>query len=151
MTQTSNIGVRSVARLEIAVAPPVVLGELNGVERRLVSIKGGTVSGALFSGTILPGGSDIQLVRANGTIELVARYALDLGALGTVLVENRGVRRAAEVANTSSTGGQNHPYFRGVMHFEAPRATLGWLNDTLFLTSGYREGGTVYLDVFEVL
>jgi hypothetical protein len=146
MSQASNIGLRSIAKLEIEVVPPVVLGELNGTERRFVAIKGGSVSGPLFSGTILPGGSDTQLVRANGTIELVARYALDLGPLGTVLVENTGIRHAADTAD-----GNRRPYFRGVMRFEAPRATLGWLNDTVFITTGYREGGTVYLDVFEVL
>lgn len=146
MNEPSNIGLRSIARLEIAVVPPVALGELKGTERRFVAIKGGNVSGPLFSGTILPGGSDIQLVRANGAIDLVARYALDLGPLGTVLVENTGIRRAEDVADANG-----RPYFRGVMRFEAPRATLGWLNDTVFVTTGYREGGTVYLEVFEVL
>ncbi|MFC7516639.1 DUF3237 family protein [Herbaspirillum sp. GCM10030257] len=146
MSQASNIGLRSIANLEIDVVPPVMLGELNGTERRFVSIKGGSVTGPLFNGTILLGGSDIQLVRANGTIELVARYALDLGPLGTVLVENTGVRRVADAADINE-----RPYFRGVMRFEAPRATLGWLNDTIFVTTGYREGGIVYLEVFEVL
>ncbi|KRB70473.1 DUF3237 family protein [Noviherbaspirillum sp. Root189] len=146
MSQVSNIGLRSIAKLEIEVVPPVVLGELNGTERRFVSIKGGSVNGPLFSGTILPGGSDIQLVRANGTIELVARYALDLGPFGTVLVENTGIRRMVDAADVNG-----HAYFRGVMRFEAPRATLGWLNDTVFISTGYRDGSIVYLEVFEVL
>lgn len=133
---------RSILRLQIQVAPPQLLGRLNGQERRMIAILGGHAEG-LFSGTILPGGSDIQTVREDGTIELLARYALDAGEAGKVLIENTGLRRA--------TGEGEAPYFRGWMRFEAAAGPLDWLNRALFLSSGYREGGVVHLGVFEVL
>ncbi|HEY1092192.1 MAG TPA: DUF3237 family protein, partial [Burkholderiaceae bacterium] len=78
-----------------------------------------------------------------GSIELLARYALDLGEAGQLLLENSGLRRAP-------SDGQP-PYFRGRMRFDAPAGPLAWLNHALFITSGYREGSVVHLEVFEVL
>ncbi|RJG07374.1 DUF3237 domain-containing protein [Noviherbaspirillum cavernae] len=138
---------RPVIRVEVHVAPPTMLGELAGVERRIIAIAGGTIAGADFAGTILPGGSDIQSVRADGTIELTARYAVDLGPHGKLLVENTGIRRNATGLEAQSAP----PYFRGVMRFNAPAGPLQWLNDSVFISSGRREGGTVFLDVFEVV
>jgi hypothetical protein len=137
---------RAIARIEVNVAPPIMLGELAGSERRLIQIAGGTFFGPGFSGSILPGGSDVQAVRADGTIDLVARYAVDLGEQGKLLIENTGIRRAVRPDDPASPA-----YFRGVVRFSAPAGPLQWLNDSVFVSSGRREGGTVYLDVLEVL
>ena len=134
---------RTVARLAISVAAPQSLGQLKGAERRLIAILGGTITGDGFSGSILAGGSDLQMVRADGTIELLARYAVDLGELGQVLIENTGIRRA-QAPDTA-------PYFRGAVQFTAPAGPLQWLNDSVFVSTGYREGGTIHLEVLEVL
>jgi Protein of unknown function (DUF3237) len=146
---SGGIALRPFARIRVEVAPPVSLGMLDGAERRMVSILGGTVEGVHLHGKVLAGGNDIQSVRADGSVELVARYALDLGTAGMVMVENSGARRppAADQAGDQ----QALPYFRGVMRFQAPPGALEWLNSTLFLSSGYREGSTVVLDVEEVL
>lgn len=139
---------RAVMRIAVQVAAPLPLGELGGAERRLVPILGGSVvnlDGVPFSGTILPGGSDLQLVRADGGIELLARYAADLGEFGKLLIDNAGIRRQG------AGGADTAPYFRGTMRFTAPAGPLQWLNDSIFVSTGYREGGTIHLDVFEVL
>jgi len=142
MNQIAAPVLRPVLRLQIEVAPPTLLGRLNGVERRMVSILGGRAQGR-FSGSILPGGTDVQSVRDDGTIELMARYAVDLGEAGHLLLENTGLRRTATE--------NDRPYFRGRMRFEAPAGALAWLNSAIFLTSGYRDGSVVHLEVFEVL
>lgn len=146
-----------IACIEVRVTPPIILGELSGNERRLISIAGGkmTIEGQALVGTILPGGSDIQLVRSDGTIELTARYAIDFGPAGSVLIENTGIRRestrpAAGKQGIQDGAGAEPAYFRGVMQFRAPSGELSWLNGSVFVTSGRREGATVYLDVFEV-
>lgn len=149
MTETMSSLVprlRAVAQIDVHVEPPMMLGELAGAERRMIRILGGSIAGPYFSGAILPGGSDIQTVRADGTIELVARYAVDCGPMGNILIENTGLRRAAPAAQGEST-----PYFRGVVRFNAPSGPLQWLNDSIFISSGHREGGTVRLEVFELL
>jgi hypothetical protein len=55
----------------------------SGSERRVISILGGTVEGPSRRGRVLPGGADWQIVHANGSAELDARYTLqtDTGAL----------------------------------------------------------------------
>lgn len=139
---TEAPALRPLLLLQIEVAPPLLLGQLNGQERRMIAILGGRADG-LFSGTVLPGGSDLQTVRDDGTIELHARYALDAGEQGRLMVENTGLRRAA--------GDGEAPYFRGWMRIEAPAGPLGWLNSRLLLTTGRRAGSSVHLEVFEVL
>ncbi len=147
MKDFSTPGLELVAHISVMVEAPLPLGQLNGLERRIVPIAGGSVSGPHFSGTVLPGGSDIQTVRADGTIELVARYALDLGSHGKVLVEHTGLRRAP-----ATIGGDAVPgYFRGVYRFQAPEGALQWLNDNLFINTGSREGNCVRLEIFRVL
>ncbi|TFW09399.1 DUF3237 family protein [Oxalobacteraceae bacterium OM1] len=138
-----SASLRNVGRIEVQVQPPIGLGQLAGAERRIIPITGGTLSVSGLSGTILPGGADIQAVRSDGTIELTARYAIDLGEAGMLLVENTGLRRAGPTPS-------DPPYFRGVMRFTAPSGALQWLNDSVFINTGRREGGTVILDVFEV-
>ena len=141
----SGITLRPFAQIRVEVAPPIGLGVLDGSERRMVPILGGTVQGPHFTGKVLAGGNDIQAVRADGSVELVARYALDLGAAGMVMVENSGVRRPVPGAP------QAPAYFRGLLRFRAPAGSLEWLNTTLFMTTGRREGNVVVLDVEEVL
>ena len=142
-----EIGLRTVAHLRVEVGAPLSLGQLNGLERRMVPILGGTVEIQNFRGIIIPGGSDIQTVHADGTVDLVARYALDLGEAGKVLLENTGIRRGPPTSGIADI----RPYFRGVMRFQAPQGSLDWLNRTVFVTSGHREGAVVHLQVAEVL
>lgn len=134
---------RKVARIEVQVQSPIVLGELAGSERRIIPITGGTLSSPHLDGTILPGGADIQTVRLDGAVKLTARYAIDLGAAGKLLVENTGVRRPGAAPS-------DPPYFRGVMRFAAPPGEFQWLNESVFINTGCREGNTVLLEIFEV-
>lgn len=138
-----SVSLRSIGRIEVQVQPPVALGELAGAERRIIAITGGTLYISGLFGAILPGGADIQSVRADGSIELTARYAADMGEAGKLLIENTGIRRAGPAPS-------DPPYFRGVVRFAAPPGALQWLNDSVFINTGRREGGNVILDLFEV-
>ncbi|MBO6010596.1 MAG: DUF3237 domain-containing protein [Oscillospiraceae bacterium] len=55
---------------------------------------GGTVSGEVFSGRVLPGGADVQTVDASGVRHMCARYMLEgedfTGAKCRVYIENNG-------------------------------------------------------------
>ena len=72
----------------------VIRAELAGIlkfgatpygERRIINILGGTVDGPKLNGKILPGGADWQIVRADGVVDLRARYTVesDAGGLDT--------------------------------------------------------------------
>ena len=91
-------------------------------ERFIVPILGGTVWGAgphaALQGTVLPGGADRQLLRADGVKELDALYELQLDD-GTVLT----------VRNRVTMDEQVQPrYARSVVQVSAPAGPWAWLN-----------------------
>jgi Protein of unknown function (DUF3237) len=92
--------------------------------RKLIPIVGGTFEGPRTKGTVLFGGGDWQLVRADGVLEVDARYTIrtDDGAL--ISVRNRGI-----VAKLGT-----ERYVRSVPTFEAPAGSAHeWLNKAIFV------------------
>jgi hypothetical protein len=79
------------ARFSVDVANIVDFGQTAIGHRRMVPILGGTVSGEIGNGEILPG-TDWQWVLNDGTISLDAHYALKLDSGELVEVESRGTR-----------------------------------------------------------
>src|SRR5215831_4606825 len=63
--------------LDVDVAPPLDLGSIGGVGERVVALTGGRVSGP-YRGRIVPGGSDWQQAKPDGTLEIRARYVAEL-------------------------------------------------------------------------
>ncbi|MBN9089333.1 MAG: DUF3237 family protein [Reyranella sp.] len=59
--------------IKAKVGPIQDLGEIARRHRRIIDILGGEVAGPMLEGEILPGGADWQIVRPDGTIEVVAR------------------------------------------------------------------------------
>ena len=143
-----------VCDLEVDVGPIRDLGAMPHGRRRLVVILGGVVSGPRLAGDILPGGADWQYVRDDGSVELVARYAIKTTAGPEIAVSNRGIRRAApEVLARLTAGEPVDPaliYFRTIPTFEAPDGAFSWLNRSLFLANAVRLPDKVKLRVFEV-
>ena len=93
-------------------------------------------------GEVLPGGADWQIARADGILELVARYAIKTTAGPEIAVTNRGLRRATpEIMERLARGEPVDPalvYFRTVPTFEAPAGDHEWLNRSIFVASAAR-------------
>jgi hypothetical protein len=123
--------------------------------RRVVNILGGPVTGARLTGRVLPGGADWQIVAADGSIDLHARYTLESDAGALVQVDSKGMRSGPpEILARLGRGEDVDPslyYFRTVMRFETAHPTTNWLNRILGLARGAREKNAVTLDVYEVL
>ena len=72
----------------------------------------------------MPGGADWQYVRADGVLELEARYSIKTKDGAEIAVINRGMRRASpEIMDRLSRGEAVDPalvYFRTAPVFEAP-------------------------------
>ena len=123
--------------------------------RRVVNILGGPVTGARLSGRVLPGGADWQIVAADGSIDLHARYTIESDAGALVQVDSKGIRHGpADVLARLAKGEDVDPslyYFRTVMRFETAHPAMDWLNRILGLARGTREKNAVRLDVYEVL
>jgi len=143
-----------VCDIDVSVGAIRELGEMPRGRRRLVPILGGVVSGPRLQGEVLPGGADWQIARADGILELVARYAIRTTAGPEIAVTNRGLRRATpEIMQQLARGEPVDPalvYFRTVPTFEAPAGDYAWLNGSIFLASAARLPDKVCLRIFAV-
>jgi len=123
-----------------------------GGGRRMVPITGGTVCGA-HPGTILPGGADWQEVLADGSLDIAARYILQLHD-GLVDVDSRGLRHAApEVLARLDRGeavGRSDYYFRTAIRLRTSSSHLTYLNNLLLVSVGERRARSVHLDVYRL-
>ena len=148
-------------RLEFAfevraeVADPTVIGELPTGTRRIVDILGGTFEGPRLRGTLLPGGADWQIVRADGFTEVDARYTLRTESGRLIYVSNVGIRHAPpDVIRRLNAGEAVDPsqvYFRTVPRFETAAPDLQWLMRSIFIATGERYPKGVIIRYWRVL
>ncbi len=135
---------------EIVSMGPAPLGE-----RRVVAILGGTFSGPDLRGDVLSGGADWQVARADGVLELDARYTLRDARGGAVAVRSQGLRHGpAEVMDRLGRGEEVDPslyYFRTAMRFETGAPELAWLNRTIAFATAKRRSRLVELKVWRLL
>jgi hypothetical protein len=147
-------GLEFVVGLDVEVTTPVDAGDTGFGRRRIVPISGGQVAGPAFAGTILPGGSDVQLTRPDGVSEIAARYIIETSTGTHVFIENTGIRHAApEIMERIANGEPVDPaavYFRSVPRFETDDEQLRWLERDHFLATGARFPDRVRIDVYRV-
>ena len=142
--------------LEAEVGAPLDLGitAAHG-RRRIVPILGGSFAGPSIRGRVLPGGADWQIVRADGSAELDARYTLETDGGALIYVVNRGMRHGApEVLARLNSGEAVDPaliYFRSVPVFETSAGECAWLSRFVFLGVGERQPDRVNLRFWKVL
>lgn len=133
----------------VLVGPPLALGSDGFGEARLVPILGGTVEGPGLSGTILPGGTDEQRIRADGLTRIHARYVIKATDGALIRVDSQGLRHASpEVMAALMRGERVNPaqvYFHTVIRFETAAQAHDDLNRALFLSTGERQPDAVVL------
>jgi hypothetical protein len=141
-------------RVHCEVADILDLGAAPFGHRRVVNLLGGTVAGARLNGRILAGGSDWQILSADGSADIHARYTVESDAGALIQVDSRGLRHGPpDVLARLARGEGVDPalyYFRTVMRFETAHPTTLWLNRILALAKGAREKNAVKLDVYAV-
>ncbi|MBK8631830.1 MAG: DUF3237 domain-containing protein [Sphingomonadales bacterium] len=124
-------------RLDVWVEAPVALDAQTNGPVRLVRISGGTISGAL-TGVILPGGTDWQSIRPDGTTEIEARYLLELSDGARVELQSRGLRAHGASGFWSS------------IWLRTPDSRHAALNDAQFLGKGRKEPQGVIIELFRL-
>lgn len=139
-------------QIDLTVAAPIEIGVVGGQNRRCIAITGGTVSGG-YSGKVLSGGADWQAIAADGTLDIDARYVLELSE-GRVEVELRGIRSGPpDILARLATGEIVDPalyYFRTAIRFRTAAPALSRLNHILAISVGERLPDAVRLTVYEV-
>lgn len=139
----------------VTLGSPVELGTTPAGRRRLIPITGGTVSGPMLRGTVLPGGGDWQTIDADGTTEIHARYAMQASDGTVVEIDNPGVRVAPPGIIARPTAGENLDsalyYFRTTPRFSlAVGTTHDWLRQHVFVAVGIRHPEAVELAIYQV-
>lgn len=137
------------------VGPVIDIGTCGGGARRIVPVNGGRFVGQRLSGTILPGGNDVQRLREDGVSELQIHVVLRTGQGESILFKGHAVRFIPEeIAERIARGATVDPgsyYFREAITFETSSTRLAWLNRIMALGVGRRTMDKVELEVFEVL
>ncbi len=143
-----------VFELEVRVDPPVLLGPVGGLERRIVPILGGRVFGPRLNGEVMAGGADWQAIRPNGVTQVLARYVIRAGDGTMISVVNAGVRRASEPVIRRLLAGEKvdpaQVYFRAAPTFEVGDGPHAWLTENLFVSAGVRTPDAVAIRVYLV-
>ena len=124
MTDAPAPSLAFVYTAEVDIGPPETVGTTPFGRRTRIAILGGAFEGPGIRGTIVPGGMDWQLQRADGFTVIEADYMMkaDDGAL--IHVINKGV------AGPRPDGGR---YVRTTPWFEAPEGPHAWLNRAVFV------------------
>lgn len=145
---------RPFAGFAVEVSEPQVVGAVPHGLRRVIPILGGTVQGEGWSGRVLPGGADFQLIVNEGYAELDARYVVEVDGGDLVFVQNQAVRSGPpELMQRLARGEPVDPgqiYFRCQPRFETASKALGWINERLFVGSGVRRPDRVLMRFFSL-
>lgn len=112
---------------KVLIGEGVELGKTKYGTRRMIPITGGTFKGADIEGTVLQGGADFQVTRADGDTEFTARYMLKTNDGVLIQVINRALF-------SPPTDKKGAPYMRSVLELEAPSdSRYAYLNHAIFL------------------
>lgn len=143
---------RFFADLAVQVGEPQVVGTVPHGVRRVIPIVGGSVQGDGWSGRVLAGGADFQLIVHPGYAELDARYVIEVDGGELVYVCNQAVRSGpAQLMQRLARGEPVDPaqiYFRCLPRLETASKALGWINERLFVGAGVRHPDRVVLRFF---
>jgi len=110
----------------VLLAPALVPGATAYGRRNMIPITGGTFEGPGIKGTIVPGGWDWQLVRADGCVDVHADYMLKTDDGVIINVVNNG-------ALCMPKPGEPPKPARTSPRFEAPLGKYQWLGQTAFV------------------
>lgn len=140
--------------LVVELSPPHEMGECPTGTRRIIPIVGGSASGPMLSGRILPIGADWQTVLAGGIADLDARYAIETADGAVIEVISQGIRHASTEVHARIAGGEqvdpSQYYMRTAIRLETGHAAYDWVNRALFIARGGKVGNTVRLSVYRV-
>jgi hypothetical protein len=141
--------------LTVDIAPAIEVGDVGFGNRRLISITGGELNGPGISGTILPAGADFMMVRPGRTVEVNARYVIQMDDGANVYIENTGIRTGpkdeAERLKRNEAIGPDEIYFRTAPRFETASEKYRWLMEHIFVARAGRRPGGVFIEVHRVL
>ncbi|HZL54395.1 MAG TPA: DUF3237 domain-containing protein [Solirubrobacteraceae bacterium] len=155
MSKPPPLQTRLICRISAQLGEVQDIGQVPGGRRRVVPIAGGRVEGPRLQGEIVPGGADWQVIAADGTVSVEARYTLRADDGGLILVHSRGVRNGEPAVMARLLAGEDvdssEYYFRTLVTLESSAPAHAWVNGRLFIAAAAREPAAVLIDLYEIL
>jgi hypothetical protein len=140
--------------IDCEVGALVTLGAGPYGERRYIPLGGGTVRGPELSGTLVEGGVDWQVNRADGVLDLAAHYVIRANDGALIEVQSNGMRHATpEVMARLARGeavARDEYFFRTLMRFTTGAPQWAQLNKVMAIACGQREASWVRLDLYRI-
>lgn len=132
----------------------VTLGPAKYGERRYVPLHGGSVAGPELNGTIVEGGVDWQVQRADGVLDIAAHYVIRTPDGGLVEVQSDGMRHGPPEVMAALARGESPPpgayFFRTRVLFTTGAPAWMHLNKVMAIACGRREARAVLLDLYRL-
>ncbi len=126
--------------LDVLLRPPIVLSDSAVGRRTFIPIVGGSISGSRLEATILEGGGDWALERADGAMDIHAHYLVRASDGEMIEVDNVGRWRE----RPGST-----PYFVTSPVFVVGDGPHDWLRRTVFVGMGHEvDESRIVIDVY---
>ena len=139
--------------VDAALGPLEDHGETRAGHRRVIPIVGGTIRG-LFDADILPGGSDWQILRADGSVDIDTRYTARTADGEYVHLRTSGVRSGDPATLEALLRGEavdpRRYYFRVAVYLETSAPRLLHLQHAVFVASAIREADAVRYRAYRV-
>ena len=152
----SSLQSRPLFEISIDLHPIQEIGSTPAGHRRVIPVAGGHFNGERINGIVLPhAGSDLLLMRADGSFQQDVRLVLrtDDGAL--ILMTYRGVRHSPPEVSRRIARGEAVPrtdyYLRIAPSFETAAPGYEWLNTIVAIGVGERRPNGAAYEVYEVL
>ncbi len=147
---------RHLFAITMKLPPTLELGDTPAGNRRVFTVSGGEFTGDRLRGEVLPqAGSDLLLVRADGSSQQDVRLILRTNDGALILMTYRGVRHASPEVNARIASGERVApadyYLRTAPLFETSSLKHAWLNKVLSVGIGERQPDGVNYEVFEIL
>jgi len=147
---------RHLFTLSMKIPPTLEVGDTPAGKRRVFTISSGQFSGDRLRGEVLPqGGSDLLLVRQDGSSQQDVRLILQTDDGALILMTYRGVRHASNEVNARIARGERVPasdyYLRTAPFFETSSPKYAWPNKIVSVAVGERQPDGVSYEVYEIL
>ena len=144
-------------RIVVHCDPPIDLGPVGSIVKRVIPITGGRFEGPKLRGSVLPIGADwnSSLVEDQGKRKVDTRYMLQTDDGAMISLSTIGYsRRSAEVMAAREAGERIDPasyYFRQHLFFETASEKYEWLNSVVafgIVMSKFQGGPGVIYDAY---
>lgn len=144
-----------VVDLDVPLGQMLSIGATPAGRRRIAPVAGGRFTGERLRGTVLPGGADWVLNRADGVMLIDVRLALLTDDGARLYLTYQGSFRADDAVmarfNRGETIGDDEYRLRTVARFEAGADAYRWLNDMIVIGIGHQRPAGPRYHLFEIL